>query len=130
MTGRKVMYDLINERDALTAKVTHLTTEVERLGKEVEELMRVDYWQDRYNIIKKELEVTKIEMLRVIGERTNEILKRNEAIDLACEFEAERDTLTAKAAKLAGALERIANTRCAWQLSQEIAREALGYFNK
>lgn len=37
-------------RDAYEAA----TKEIERLGKEVEDLMRVDYWQDRYNIMVKE----------------------------------------------------------------------------
>lgn len=31
--------------------------EIDRLGKEVEELMKVDYWQDRHNIVKKDLEI-------------------------------------------------------------------------
>lgn len=34
--------------------VKKLRAEVKRLGDEVEELMHVDYWQDRHNIVKKE----------------------------------------------------------------------------
>lgn len=38
----------------LTKERDEARAEVERLGKEVEELMRVDYWQDRHDIVVKE----------------------------------------------------------------------------
>lgn len=49
----EVSREMVAKRDA----------EVKRLGDEVEELMKVDYWQDRHNIIKQEL-ITAIQYLR------------------------------------------------------------------
>jgi hypothetical protein len=34
--------------------IRFLLTEHKRLGKEVEDLMKIDYWQDRYNIVAKQ----------------------------------------------------------------------------
>lgn len=50
--GRLVALQALHESSDREIK---LRKEVDRLGKEVEELMKVDYWQDRYNIVKKDL---------------------------------------------------------------------------
>jgi hypothetical protein len=44
------------QRDKLVEENRTQRFEITRLGNEVEELMKIDYWQDRHNIVKKELE--------------------------------------------------------------------------
>lgn len=70
------------------SEVTALREEVARLGKEIEELMKVDYWQDRHNIVKKEL-IEAVQLLRAGKARftpnttnstVDEFLQKHEAL--------------------------------------------------
>jgi chromosome segregation ATPase len=117
-------------REEMRGRAEAAEREVERLGKEVEELMQVDYWQDRYKIERTAHEATQREL--------EETERRNGFLSAACD--ATNDgwilandrirILHGELTRTRAALEKCRDQRDNKPTSYDTASEYIGWLNQ